>query len=136
MKEKSGYNIRVTCTQDPTIVFPCTAKQRPGIKLEDKIDTTTDQSSGAKDFEPGDLIEITDAQITVTDDWSIEQKIKAILGTKGIITFASSVSGKSVAYQNAWFTSYTPDNVENTAKPTATITIASGGGANGLPALS
>lgn len=138
MKEKSGYNIRVTCSQDATINFPCKSKQRPGLEGGDKIDTTTDQTTGAKEFEPGDLPEVTDAQLTVADDWAIEQKIKSIINVKGTITFTSAISSKTVAYQNAWFSSYTPDSAENfsTTGPTATITIKSGGGSTGLPVLS
>ena len=50
--EKSGYNITVTCSQDPTITFSCRAKKRPGIRLGDKIDMTTDATVGSRTFEP------------------------------------------------------------------------------------
>ena len=75
--EKSGFNITVTCSQDPTINFACRAKKRPGIKLGEKIDMTTDASIGSKEFEPGNLFEITDGQLTVLDDPENAAKIIA-----------------------------------------------------------
>lgn len=80
--EPSGYNITVSCTQDPEIVFNCKAKKRPGIRLVSKIDVTTDRSRSAKEFEPGGLVEITDGQLTVPDDPELEARILAIIGKK------------------------------------------------------
>ncbi len=126
--EKSGFNITVSCTQDASIIFKCRAKKRPGVKLGDKIDVTTDQSSGAKEFEPACLAEVTDGQITVPDDPELESRILAILGKKGTITFTGKTTGVKVQYANAWFASYTPEQSGiDAALPTAVITIQSVG---------
>lgn len=126
--EKSGFNITVTCSQDPTINFACRAKKRPGIKLGEKIDMTTDASIGSKEFEPGNLFEITDGQLTVLDDPENAAKIIAILGKKGTVTFQGKVTKTSVKYTNAWFASYVPDETKiDNVPPTATIVIQSTG---------
>ena len=126
--EKSGYNITVSCSQNPEIVFACKAKKRPGIKLGSKIDMTTDATIGSKVFESGDLFEVTDGQLTVLDDLETAAKIIAVLGKKGTITFTGKVTKQSIAYSNAWFASYTPDETAlNGEPPTATIVIQSSG---------
>ena len=126
--EKSGYNITVTCTQDPTITFACRAKKRPGIKLGDKIDMTTDATVGSRLFEPSAILEITDGYLTVLDDTENASKIIAILGKKGTITFSGKVTKSIVNYTNAWFASYTPDETKlDNTPPTATVVIQSSG---------
>lgn len=126
--EKSGYNIIVTCSQSPDIVFACKAKKRPGIKLGDKIDMTTDATVGSKEFEPGNLLEITDGELTVLDDPEVAAGIIGILGKKGSITFTGKTTEKAVVYSNAWFASYTPESVGLDGNPpTATIVIQSAG---------
>lgn len=126
--EKSGFNIIVTCTQDPTIVFACKAKKRPGIKISEKIDMTTDASTGGKVFEPGCLFEVTDGQLTVLDDPVNAAKIIAILGRKGSITFTGRTTGQSVNYTNAWFSSYVPaDTGIDAEAPIAVVGIQSSG---------
>jgi len=35
-REKTGYK----CSQDATLVFSCKSKQRSGLQLGDKVDTT------------------------------------------------------------------------------------------------
>ena len=122
--EKSGYNIIVTCTQNTDIIFACKAKKRPGVKLGNKIDMTTDTTVGCKLYEPGDLLEITDGELTVIDDFDTAKKITEIIGKKGTITFTGRTVEKSVAFSNSWFASYTPDSVGlDGAPPTATIVI-------------
>lgn len=126
--EKSGFNITVTCTQDPTIIFACRAKKRPGIRLGDKIDMTTDATVGSRTFEPSALFEVTDGQLTVLDDPANAAKIIAILGRKGTVTFTGKVTKTTVSYTNAWFASYTPDETRLDGNPpTATIVIQSAG---------
>lgn len=126
--EKSGYNIIVTCTQNPDIVFACKAKKRPGIKLGDKIDMTTDATLGSKVYEPGNLLEVTDGELTVIDDPENAAKIIEVLGKKGSITFTGRTTETAVVYSNAWFASYTPETVGlDGAPPTATIVIQSSG---------
>lgn len=126
--EKSGYNITVTCTQDPTITFACRAKKRPGIKLGDKIDMTTDTTIGSRTFEPSSIFEVTDGHLTVLDDTENASKIIAILGKKGTITFTGKVTKSTVNYTNAWFSSYTPDETKlDNNPPTATVVIQSSG---------
>ena len=126
--EKSGFNITVTCTQDPTIVFPCKAKKRPGVQISGKIDMTTYASTVGKVFEPGSLFEVTDGKLTVLDDPVIAAKIIAILGRKGTITFTGKTTGQSVCYTNAWFSSYVPaDTGLDTEAPSAVVTIQSAG---------
>ena len=126
--EKSGFNITVTCTQDSTITFPCRAKKRPGVKLGNKIDMTTDATTGSRVFEPADLLEVTDGQLTVLDDPENAAKIIAVLGKKGTITFTGKTTQKSVSYSNAWFSSYTPDDTRlDDTPPTATVVIQSSG---------
>lgn len=134
--EPSGYNITVSCTQDPEIVFNCKAKKRPGIRLVSKIDVTTDRSRSAKEFEPGGLVEISDGQLTVPDDPELEARILAIIGKKGTVVFRGATSKREVRYTNAWFASYTPEEVAlDSSQPTAVITIQSAGGASALPAV-
>ena len=126
--EKSGYNITVTCSQDPTITFACRAKKRPGIRLGDKIDMTTDATVGSRTFEPSAIFEVTDGQLTVLDDTENATKIISILGKKGTITFSGKVTKTTVSYTNAWFASYTPDETKlDSNPPTATIVIQSSG---------
>ena len=126
--EKSGYNITVTCSQDPTIIFACRAKKRPGIRLGDKIDMTTDATVGSRVFEPSSIFEVTDGHLTVLDDTYNAAKIIAILGKKGTITFSGKVTKTSVSYTNAWFSSYTPDETKLDGNPpTATVVIQSSG---------
>ncbi len=132
--ESSGYNITVTCTQDPAITFNCKAKKRPGLRLASKIDVTTDHSRSAREYEPGGLLEITDGQLTVPDDPELERSVLAILGKKGVITFRGKSTGREVRYSNAWFASYSPVEVSlDSTQPTAVITIQSAGGAVSLP---
>ncbi len=132
--EPSGYNITVTCTQDPAITFNCKAKKRPGIRLASKIDVTTDHSLSAREYEPGGLVEITDGQLTVPDDPELEARILALIGKKGVITFRGRTTAREVRYTNAWFASYTPDEVSlDSTQPTAVITIQSAGGAASMP---
>ena len=126
--EKSGYNITVTCIQDPTITFACRAKKRPGIKLGDKIDMTTDATIGSRIFEPSSILEVTDGHLTILDDTENASKIIAILGKKGTITFSGKVTKSIVNYTNAWFSSYTPDETKlDNNPPTATVVIQSSG---------
>lgn len=126
--EISGFNIKVTCTQNPEIIFSCRAKKRPGIRLSEKIDMTTDATTGSKTFEPGSLFEVTDGQLTVLDDPETANKIIAILGKKGTISFSGKVTGTVVHYTNAWFASYSPDETKpDHTPPTATIVIQSAG---------
>ena len=126
--EKSGFNITVTCSQDATIIFACKAKKRPGIKLGEKIDMTTDATTGSKVYEPGSLFEVTDGQLTVLDDPETASKIIAILGQKGTITFTGKTTKNTINYSNAWFASYTPDETKlDNHPPTATIVIQSSG---------
>lgn len=126
--EKSGFNITVTCTQDESILFQCRAKKRPGVKIGDKIDMTTDAATGSRIYEPGNLFEVTDGQLTVLDDPENAAKIIAILGKKGTITFQGKVTKNAVNYTNAWFASYTPDETKlDSTPPTATIIIQSAG---------
>ena len=125
---KSGFNIKVTCTQDPSIQFACKTKKRPGVKLGAKIDVSTDSDSQCRIFEPSPIIEITDGQLTVLDDPENAAKIIAILGKKGTITFTETASGKAVQFADAWFASYIPDEIKlDPEPPTATITIQSSG---------
>ncbi|MEI3039925.1 MAG: hypothetical protein V8T90_12760 [Victivallales bacterium] len=132
--EPSGYNIIVSCSQDSAILFNCKAKKRPGLRLASKIDITTDRSRSAREYEPGGLVEITDGQLTVPDDPELEARILAIIGKKGVVTFRGRTSAREVRYTNAWFASYTPEEVSlDSAQPTAIITIQSAGGAASLP---
>lgn len=132
--EPSGYNIIVSCSQDPAILFNCKAKKRPGVRLASKIDITTDRSRSAREYEPGGLVEITDGQLTVPDDPELEARILAVIGRKGVIMFRGRTTAREVRYTNAWFASYTPEEVSlDSAQPTAVITIQSAGGAAALP---
>jgi len=134
--ETTGFNITVSCTQAPNIVFHCKTKKRPGIRLASKVDVTTDQSVTAREYEPGGLFEITSGQITVPDDPVLEGQIMAVLGTKGTIYFNSKTTGKRVGYSNAWFAAYTAEQSSlNSDQPMATITIESAGGALSAPAV-
>lgn len=79
-------------------------------------------------------MEITDGQLTVPDDPELEARILAIIGKKGVVTFRGRTSAREVRYTNAWFASYTPEEVSlDSAQPTAIITIQSAGGAASLP---
>ena len=115
-------------------MFNCKAKKRPGVRLASKIDITTDRSRSAREYEPGGLVEITDGQLTVPDDPELEARILAVIGRKGVITFRGRTTAREVRYTNAWFASYTPEEVSlDSAQPTEVITIQSAGGAAALP---
>jgi len=133
--ETKGYLIRVTFSQDGTLVVHAKSKKQFGMELPDKIDTTTDLVEDAQSFEPGYLPEIVDGSIEVSHDLDEQVKVEAILGEKGTITFTSTASGKNVTYANAWVKSYTVNDAGLNDQPTATIVLESGGGTAGLPSV-
>ncbi|MBQ7403564.1 MAG: hypothetical protein IJW05_09005 [Lentisphaeria bacterium] len=126
--EKTGFNIKVTCSQDPSIHFECRTKKIPGVRLCGKIDVSTDDSSPCKTFEPGRQLEITDGELTVLDHISTAAKIIAILGKKGTISFSGTTGNQTAVFPDAWFASYVPDEIKQDLEPpTATIIIQSSG---------
>lgn len=126
--EKSGFSIKVTCTQDPEIVFSCKTKKRPGVRLGNKIDMTTDSTIESHSYEPADLLEVTDGELTVLDDPVNANKIITILGKKGTIFFTGKISGTCISYPNSWFASYIPNEMKlDSSPPTASIIIQSDG---------
>ena len=130
---KTGFNIKVTCSQDATLILKCKSKKMPGFKLADKVDVTTDQTTKTKAYLPGDLPETTDSSLTTILDYADMNKVLAIIGQQGTITFTDSFTGYKVTCANAWFASYEPNDANLTANPEATITIQFAGGETGTP---
>ena len=134
--ETKGYLIRVTFSQDGTLVVYGKSKKPFGRELPDKINTTTDETEDYQEFEPGFLPEIIDGTLVVAHDFDQEQKFADIIGEKGTITFTSLASGKNVAYANSWVKSYDPQEAGHNDQPEANLTFESGGGTAGVPVVS
>jgi hypothetical protein len=136
--EKSGYNLQLTFTPSGgTVIKLCAkSKQVPGYVGDDKLDVNTDCSHAAKEFEPGDQYEISDAKFTTIYNQEKMETLRNNLFLKGTLIITSIYTSKATTLDNFWINAIEPGSVDLNGNPTIDVTMSSGGGTAGEPVVS
>lgn len=128
MIEKTGYGIAVSFANAPTLTLHCKATKDPGIKSPGKIDQSTNDTTGAKEFCPGDLMEIDDSELTAAYDVDDRAKAIAIYNLETSITITHTKTGKKIVV-TGWLASFEPQEAKTGAQTEVKVKLEFKGGA-------
>lgn len=131
--EKTGYNVWITFSQDPTLILACKSVKDAGFEAGDPIDITTNATIGAREQAPADLA--TPTEITVTAAYNLQDRAKAlaILGQPGTVSIEYRACknrpiGRKVTYEGAFLSGYDPQDMSEGEMPEVSVTVGFPGG--------
>lgn len=138
---KDGFGIRLTFSGHeadiPLIVDP-TSITPPGIDGGDPIDATTHSNTAVRTKRPRQLVEITDASMTVVYDPDAWDDIRALIGVNTEITITFPTPGDGTLTVWGYLKSFTPnayvEGEQATAEAVVVITNANAAQAETGPA--
>lgn len=131
--EKTGYNIWVTFSADPTLILACKSVKDAGFEAGDPIDITTNATVGAMEQAPADLPSPTDITLTAAYNLADREKAFAILGQQQDISIEyrackNRARGRKITYTNASLSGFDPQEMSMGSQPEVSVTIALPGG--------
>lgn len=122
-QQKTGHGIKVTFSQDPTLILHATATTDFGAELDDMIDQSHNDTEKYREYAPGDLIKVEPVTWTCKYDEEDYSKALDIIGTEGTITITHTKSGFSIPYPESWLAAYKPQEATGGATPEVQIRL-------------
>ena len=127
-QQTTGHGIKVTFSQDATLILHATATTDFGVELDDQIDQSHNDTPLVREYAPGDLMKIEAVTWTCVYDEDDSSKAYAIMGIEGIITITHAKSGKAVPYPASWLAAFKPQEASTGAVPNVQIRLENRGG--------
>jgi len=127
-QQTTGHGIKVTFSQDATLVLHATATTDFGVELDDMIDQSHNDTELVREYAPGDLMKVEAVTWTCKYDETDYSKALAIIGIEGIVTVTHVKSGKAIPYPACWLAAYKPQEASGGSTPEVQIRIENKGG--------
>jgi hypothetical protein len=118
---KFGHGTTYSFESNPSLVLPEKDITPFGITAGNSIDTTTMRNDTYMTKIPQRLLEGEESTVTVTYDPAYLSDIVALLRDNQLITITFP-DGSTWAFYG-WVNNFTPDTINETDQPTATITV-------------